>query len=206
MYARQDSAGLDEAYALLFKALFQNSVQMFTNRLETATNHYSSGHNALFSLLDTVRTGEFSEYVNKVEALFIESKFKGFIVNVAAHDSKTKVEFAYEVLYRKRTSKELIKAHDISNRLLEELTSTRELFLNSLIRMEISTDYDQKERRFSNYVSIMNEKSNPTVLMEFDPIERPLEFYILWIDKNSKSIQNAFIRFFAIKIFNFTFK
>ncbi len=191
MYARQQdaAAGPDESQALLFKVFFLNSVQMLKNRLETASSHYNRDHIALFSLLDTVSAGKFNSYVNKVEALFLENKFRGFIVNVAAHDSVANVEFAYEAFYRKRTSKELIRTYDIENRLLDELISMRELFLNSLLRMEISTDYDQKERRFTNYVSIMNERSNPTLLMEFDPIERPLEFFILWVDKNSKFLE-----------------
>ena len=60
------------------------------------------------------------------------------------------------------------------------------LFLQNLIQIEISTEFDARERKFSkNYASIIDQKDNPELLMEFDPLDKPLEFSIEWYSENS---------------------
>ena len=187
VYSRDDATVQPQRHALLFHTFFRSSVRTFAHRLEMAVSHYSSEHAGLFSLLaDMQTTGRFDEHVEKIEALFTENRFKGYLVSVVAASSSTGLDLAFEVLFRRRTSKELIGTFEIANRLLEDLISTRESILNSLVTMEVSTDYEQKERRFGNYAWVMDDRSNPTLLMEFDPIDRPIEFHILWVDKNSE--------------------
>ena len=185
IYHKEDQAGLDSKYSILFKNFFKQSIQIFLDRLDTATSHYTNEHMNIVSMLSPVTSEKFSHHVGKIEAFFTENKFKGFTVNVAFSDSTSHINVEYEAFIRKRNSNEVIKTHEIGNKLLNGLILMREIILYSLIRFEISTGYDHKEMIFSNYASIMDQSSNPTLLMEFDPVEQPVEFFILWIDKNS---------------------
>jgi hypothetical protein len=57
--------------------------------------------------------------------------------------------------------------------------------LQSLVKIQVSTDFNERENKFlKNFASLVNHKSNPCLLMHFDPIENDLEFTIKWIDPN----------------------
>jgi len=58
-------------------------------------------------------------------------------------------------------------------------------FLNNLVTIEISTEFDSRERKFSkNFASVIDQNDSPELLLEFDPLEIPLEFSIEWYDIN----------------------
>jgi hypothetical protein len=130
----------------------------------------------------------FVKHVKNIDAFFEGGKFEGFVINIRSEDEVlgSNLKFDYEVFMSRKSSKDLIRLHEIIKSDNSNLTSVKDLILNSLIKIQISTDYDQKERKFTNYASLMNQKSNPTLLMEFDPLEKPIEFFIQWVDPDSK--------------------
>ena len=66
----------------------------------------------------------------------------------------------------------------------ESLALNASAFLTSLTKIQLSSNYDAKERRLNDYASILDTKTNPSILMKFDPINETLEFTILWTNPN----------------------
>ena len=86
----------------------------------------------------------------------------------------------YETFFMKSSSKQTISIADTL-----KTSSVNNLFLQSLIKIEISTEFDARERKFSkNYASIIDQNDNPELLMEFHPLEDQLDFTIEWYSAN----------------------
>ena len=62
------------------------------------------------------------------------------------------------------------------------VSTSPNVFLNSLVKLEISTNYDTKEQRFNNYAALIGEKSNPILLIQIDPLSQPIHLHIAWIN------------------------
>ena len=78
------------------------------------------------------------------------------------------------------------------------------VFLNSLVKLEISTNYDTKEQRFNNYASLIGQNSNPVLLLQIDPLSQPIQLNIVWINPDGKS--NLKYRFIKLLIVNRIFQ
>lgn len=88
---------------------------------------------------------------------------------------------SFETFFRKSSTKNVVDLSDKKN-----ITNTNnEFFLNNLVTIEISTEFDARERKFSkNFAFVIDQNDNPELLMEFDPLETPLEFTIEWYNRN----------------------
>ena len=63
-----------------------------------------------------------------------------------------------------------------------DTNDSNNILLNSIVKLVIASDYDSRERRLDNYASILDVNSNPTILIQIDPINETLLFtYILSI-------------------------
>lgn len=140
------------------------------------------------ALMDTNFFGQ--EYsLRSVDAFFEADSFKGYVLNF-----KTDNNFEFETFFRLNSLKNLIKIFHLNETKNQNLILMRENFLQSLIKIQVSTDFEQKERQFSNYANIMDVNSNPIVAMEFDPINVPIEFSLKWIDPLGSLIKEKHIK------------
>lgn len=150
-----------------------------------AINHYTLDYSRIVATLnDAVNAGSSLTHVRRVDGFFQANKFKGFVLDLSYKDTELKTRLEFQALFRLREPRELTKLYNVQD---TELSRQRDLILNSMIRLEVSTDYDQKERRFNNYAQIIDQRSNPTLLIQFDPLPQPIQFDIAWLDKNSNS-------------------
>lgn len=148
----------------------QKSTNQFIDYVKSFETYFENSDH-LLSILST------SSMVNikEVNAFFQADKFKGYVVQVEFNESN----LVYEAY--------LTQAKN--NYLIDTSTNYKHnLLLKSIIKLEISSDYDAKERRFNNYGSILDLNSNPSVLIWLDPIDEPLRFKIVWIDPDGKCL------------------
>ncbi|RMZ98478.1 xylosyltransferase oxt [Brachionus plicatilis] len=94
---------------------------------------------------------------------------------------------------------DLVNAAKVNINLIEKeyfLRSVEAFFEGDSFKgyIQVSTNFDQKERQFSNYANIMDVDDNPYVSMEFDPINEPIEFSIKWIDPFGNLIKEKQVR------------
>lgn len=134
------------------------------------------------------------EYLKSVNGYFEGNKYKGFVLTIRMYDESTKsVSALYETYFKMVSNKNLIEIDD--TKLIkhnQSLFTNRNSILNNLIKLKISSDYDTKDRRFFNYISLMNQNTNPCLLMEFDPLTTDLEpFYIRWYDPNDQLVKET---------------
>ena len=108
---------------------------------------------------------------NKVNSFFQSDRFKGLVININN-------ELNYEAYFIPVKSKFLTKINKESN--------LGNSFLNSLIHMEISTNYDFKEQKLTNYAAFIKLNSNPVLLMQIDPLQNDMNLIINWINPHSK--------------------
>ena len=88
-----------------------------------------------------------------------------------------------EIFFKKASTKDLIILPQKKNVTLNRKV---DVFLQSLIKIQISTDFDARERMFfKNYAHIIGQHDNPELLMEFDSLDESLEFLIQWFSPNS---------------------
>jgi hypothetical protein len=88
--------------------------------------------------------------------------------------------FGFETFLRKSSTKQIVNLPDKKNS-----NSSINSFLNNLVKIEISTEFDTRERKFSkNFAFVIDQNDNPELLMEFDPLEAPIEFSIEWYNVN----------------------
>lgn len=184
-YVDQSMYGL---YPANFKSLFSFWQNVFHSEEPTEAKYKN-----LFKILSKISLHKLEElasmaqvnlnligkehFLTSVEAFFEADVFNGYVLNF-----KTNKDFIFETFFKKKSLKNLIKLfrlQETSNPILNEM---RDNFLQSLIKIQVSTDFEQKERHFSNYANIMDIDDNPLVSMEFDPINQPIEFCIKWID------------------------
>lgn len=115
---------------------------------------------------------------------YIVSNYKGFVVNILVESRRNNVSFEYEAYFTTRSSKQLIStSFNMSSNISSSLKSQ---ILQILTRFAVSTNFDTKERDFTNYASVIDQKSDPSLLIEFDPIEKEFEFWIKWTNPLSK--------------------
>lgn len=128
--------------------------------------------------------------VRQVEAFFEASKFKGYVMRIETSNRRNNISLEFEAFFVPQPVKESIitvASFNSSSSLLPELAALRSQLLQSLIRFVISTDFDTKERQFvTNYASVMDQASDPALLIDFDPIEKDIEFWITWTNPLSK--------------------
>lgn len=101
-------------------------------------------------------------------------------MNIRASNSMNNASFEYEAYFCQKSSKNSINTNfNVSS---DDLVASKANLLQLLIRFAISTEFDTRERQFNNYAGIMDQKSDPVLILEFDPIEIPMDFVIKWID------------------------
>ena len=105
-------------------------------------------------------------------------------MNILVESRRNNVSFEYEAYFTTKSSKQLIStSFNMSSNISSSLKSQ---ILQILTRFAVSTNFDTKERDFTNYASVIDQKSDPSLLIEFDPIEKEFEFWIKWINPLSK--------------------
>ncbi len=109
---------------------------------------------------------------------------KGFTLNFELKDiSSDSLLFGFETFLRKSSTKQLVNLPDKKD--ASYSNSSVNSFLNNLVKIEISTEFDTRERKFSkNFAFVIDQNDSPELLMEFDPLEAPIEFSIEWYNVN----------------------
>ena len=156
------------------------SSQEIFDRLYSLKNHLSSSSYLFDSLefqLNSMASESDMTSIERVEAFFEANKFRGFVINVKSFNKRNNITIGYEALFTPKSSKELITTNfNISN---HELITIKNQLLQLLTNFIVSTDFDTKERQFSNYGCILDQNSDPALLMDFDPVDRDFEFWII---------------------------
>ena len=68
------------------------------------------------------------------------------------------------------------------------LKSHYEAFFENFEYIEVSTDFEKRERRGNNYASLIDEKSNPFVVLNFvKKIHSEIRLTINWMDPNGEN-------------------
>lgn len=127
--------------------------------------------------------------VRRVEAFFEANKFKGYVMRIETSNRRNNISLEFEAFFVPPPVKEnIIKATSFnSSSLLPEFAALRSQLLQALIRLVISTDFDTKERQFvTNYASVMDQAGDPALLIDFDPVDKDIEFWITWTNPLSK--------------------
>ena len=102
-------------------------------------------------------------------------------------DRDNNIVIDYEIHFSNANLQSLTKIHSLNITNQDaNIKSHREYFLDHIIKIEISSDYDSRERKFKNYDTLMNQNNNPSLLLEFDPLDKSVEFYIVWKNPNGK--------------------
>lgn len=180
MFHHEDTH-IELKFKILYDYFIKASIQEFLKKFNSLANHFDSiiDFNKINIFLNSLIQKKINFKILKtVDAYFESNSFKGFVLNFQIHDENFVSTF--EAYFTKTKISEfinLIQPNETSNK--------NENFLKNLVQIKISSDYDSKERKFSNYANIIDQNSNPTILMEFDPIEPSLEFKINWYDSEN---------------------
>jgi hypothetical protein len=95
----------------------------------------------------------------------------------------------YESFYVPTATRSIINVtgtNELASNQSENLVAKANEILKSLVKVKVSTDYDSKERLFNNYASVIDQNSNPVLLMEFDPFNYSANLNILWLNPSGK--------------------
>jgi hypothetical protein len=188
---------IDTKLKILLDHFLITSNEFFIQRFNALENHFNHGEKFLsFKSANLLKKSQF-EYLKSVNGFFEGNKFKGFVLTIRMHDDSMNYQLAlYEIFFKILSNKNQIEIDD--GKLIKQnqtLSSNRNSILNNLNKLKISTDYDTKDRRFFNYISIMNQNSNPCLLMEFDPLSNELEpFYIRWYSPNEQLVKETKVK------------
>ena len=123
--------------------------------------------------------------VKTLYSYFEADLFKGYVLKFEVSDTIDHMRLVVgEIFFRKASSKHMVSFPDSKN---DCKNSQVILFKQSLVKIEISTEFDVRERKFlKNYASIIGQTDNPELLMEFDPLDEPIDFLIEWFTPNGK--------------------
>lgn len=133
-------------------------------------------------LISSLRISNFDN-VKEINSYFQSDKFSGFVLKL----DLIKYDLIYEAYFVPTKNKDLIELNSNFNATVSQvLLNKKDLLLKSLVKLEVSSDYDAKERRFNNYGSILDLNSNPSLLILLDPINESIKFKISWINPNGK--------------------
>ncbi len=172
IYEYQDDPNLlENKLNIIFKYFMHKSAQQLNIYLSTFENCFANPNEIQLTL-----SQEKIKRIKKVNSFFQSDQFRGFIL---------KTFMNYEAYFVPTRNTELIKISNLKD-IPEPVLGKANLLLKSMIKIEISSDYDAKERRFNNYAAILDLNSNPSLLILLDPINEPLKFKISWIDSNGK--------------------
>lgn len=159
---------IDKFLAIDYEIIFSYCVIISTEYLKDLMESFE-----VFELKEKLNQIMFNtNHINKVNSFFQSDKFKGIVVDVNAS-----AEIRHEVFLTPVKSKYLTRINKGSN--------NGSLFLNSLMHLEVSTNYDFKEQKLANYAAIIKQDSNPVLLMQIDPLPNDIDLKINWINPNS---------------------
>jgi len=178
-------------YKITFDYLIKVSIQELINKFYTLGSHfnYKIDFDRIIKFLNNFVKDDVNSFkiLKTVNAYFESNNFKGFVFNIDITNDFFSLN--YETFFTKS------KLDDLTSIIRSnETNSNNELFLKSLVQMKLSSDYDTKERIFNNYANIIDQNTNPTLLMEFDPIEISLEFKINWYDSGNILVKNVSLK------------
>lgn len=108
----------------------------------------------------------------QVNSFFQSDKFKGYVIQII---NNTNNNLVYEAYFKPISNKHLIDV---------DTNDSNNILLNSIVKLVIASDYDSRERRLDNYASILDVNSNPTILIQIDPINETLLLKIKWYNSN----------------------
>ena len=117
-------------------------------------------------------------YLKNVNSFFQADKFRGYVAQIKVNN------FLFEAYFSPTKRMNSIEINpDFKNKSQSSINKMN-LLLNSIAKLEVSSDYDSKERRFNNYGSLLDINCNPSLLIVIDPIEEDFKFQIVWFDSN----------------------
>lgn len=149
---------------IVFDYIANSSFKFLIERLEHSKDYLDSAD----QIIDLVSKVNTEKHLVKVNSFFQSEKYKGFVLNFQISDDKTDMMIDYEAFYAPKKMLEIKNSQGSEN------------FFKVLQNIEISSDYDAKEQILSNYARVIDQKTNPQLLLQIDPIEQPLSLQITW--------------------------
>lgn len=150
----------------------------------------------------------FLQLLKQVNSFFDADEFNGLVLNVELTFADFNVNF--ETLFKpiKHITVNRLSSNpdeEEKERMVEEINKDSDLkrkgqlIQNNLISIELSTDYDSKDRQFrSNYPGVMDGADIPIVKLDFDPMNETIDLFFSWFDPESKYIYRTFQNFLSI--------
>ncbi len=162
----------------MFKSLLDYFMISSTEYLSEYLNSLdeSSMSFQISEMIKSISDNQRLDSIAEVNSFFQMNKFKGFVMNVKTlFNSKI---FDYEVFITPVQKKAITK--------INEGVLKPDEFLSLVNQFEISTDYDSKEQMFYyNYASVIQQKSNPILLIAFDFVPKSMNLTFVWTNSQS---------------------
>jgi len=143
--------------------------------------------------LNKIKPDSYFDMLRSVNGFFEANKFKGFVMNL---EIKKSVNLQFEVYFQQANVERLFEITDLKNVSQESISLSKHL-QKSIIFFHVSSDYNSREKRLDNFVNVLDQNTNPTVHIEIDVLDKPLEFFIMFKDPNGMI---ATIKIINIKI------
>jgi hypothetical protein len=149
---------------------------MGLSSIQSTSNYYFQ----MLKHLNKIKRDSYFDFLRAANAFFEANKFKGFVLNM---NIKKDINLQFEVFFTQTNVESVFEIKDLKN-LSEECISLSKYLQRSIIYFHVSSDYNSREKRFDNFFNVLDQKTNPTVLIEIDVLEKPLEFFIMFRDPN----------------------
>lgn len=156
---------METSKQIVFDYMMSKSYETLRGRLAHITENLDDKEQMLRLLAHSK-----SAHLVQVNSFFQAEKFKGFVLNfrIADEDEPDMAQIDYEVFFKPIQMLEIMENKNNGN------------FLKVVQKIEISSNYDAKEQILLNYAGIIDQTSNPQLLIQVDPIDEPLSLTITW--------------------------
>lgn len=165
-----DKTRLESRHRILFEYFAFRSLQVLKQRA-LALNRVDLAQK-MGNLLSE-NSSSLSDHIVRVNAFFQADSFRGFAVGLKSPTEPAE----FEVFFQPAPKEALV---NISN-------SSYEKLLQSIISLQVSTDYNTREQQFrSNYASVMDKHAQPVLVMELDPLKQDVQLGIKLFDPSGE--------------------
>jgi hypothetical protein len=144
----------------------------------------SKYYNEVQEHLNEIKVESNFDCLRSVNGFFEANKFQGFVLNFSI---KKGLNLQFEVFFKQTNVESLFEIADLKNVSQESISLSKHL-QKSIIYFHVASDYNSREKRLDNFFNVLDQNSNPTVHIEIDVLDKPLEFFIMFKDPNGKII------------------
>ncbi len=161
VYDKETDNQLENRYEIIFSYFIRKSIENLLNYLNAFKEYIK---------LNEIELNLNNSNLVQVNSFFQSDKFKGYVIQINNNNN-----LVYEAYFKPISNKHLINV---------DTNDSNNILLNSIVKLVIASDYDSRERRLDNYASILDVNSNPTILIQIDPINETLLLKIKWYNSN----------------------